>query len=459
MTITVPVYSEQELTADAWNIIKSVVAEYPPHTFNFMNVAGMHGTVSEPVLIFGSYTSTDLDKLWHPKKLYTYSVAQIMTKPNAASVLKAALNQFYLPQKTHPSKITAVHMVSHFDPKMPTAIDIETSGNLDKEQLEDVKIINIAFYQEGKWAHLNMEDYMPMGYSAYCNAIASAVARFENPIWHNGKFDRRVIAAQTGYKAGSYFDTMLAHHVLNHAAGDHKLKHLARQYLGAPEWEKDLSKYTVGGAHYENIPHDLLIEYNNWDVYWTYELWKYLEPLILADEQNSAAFVLEMSASDFLQEVEQYGFAVDVPYLNQLSQQMRADVQIAESLVRIEANDPNYNPGSWQQTQKVLTNLLGYIYTGKTDEKTIEALAATEARVRRFVTALLNYRKIKKALSTYVLGALGKVDSHGKVHTTFLIHGTTTGRLSSTGPNIQNIPRDKRYRSIYIGESDIVSSV
>ena len=439
MPIAIPVYSEQPMTADAYKIIQAVLEEYPPNTFDFVEVDPGSMVVGIRVLVFGTIkdpnTSIDMP-------VFTYSLAQIVTKANAVSVLKASLNQFYLWQKVHPKKLV-LGPLDRMDFDKPIAVDIETSGNLGNVHTpEEVKILSISFYQEGRWACW----YGFTGLSSYESELLSKI---KYPIWHNGKFDIRVIEAQTGIRMPNYFDTMLAHHVLNQAAGDHKLKNLARRYLGAPEWEADLKQWTVGGAYYENIPTQKLIEYNCWDVYWTYELWKYLEPQILADEQASAVFMLEMAAADMLLDVEQFGFAVDVPAAEQLELDLTAEVGSLRNKLRIITSNPNYNPGSWQQTKAYVQGAFSVVLPS-TDEDAMIALKKNYTASATFVDTLLAYRKAKKSLSTYVVGLLNR-QRDGRVHTTFLVHGTSTGRLSSSGPNIQNIPRDKKYRGLYIG--------
>jgi DNA polymerase I - 3''-5'' exonuclease and polymerase domains len=446
--ITVPVYSEQAMTADAQKIIAQVVAEFPPNTFEFVEI-GQGNVSGNSVLVFGKMSPGP--GIVAPL-IYTYSIAQMCTKANAASVLKSALNQFYLPQKAHPKKVGPWRSLTSFDLDKPIAVDIETSGNLGKTHTpEDVELLTIAFYQENMWCMW----VIGMG-ETITDEMREQLRSVKYPIFHNGKFDMRVIEKQTGVKMSMYFDTMLAHHVLNQGAGLHKLKDLARQYLGAPEWEADLSKYTKGGGHYELIPTQLLTEYNAWDVYWTYELWKFLEPLILADEHHMMAFNLEMAASDLLLEVEQFGFKVDVPYLKQLATDMQNDVTSYLQMLRAITLNPNFNPNSWQQVQKFLDSQ-GYT-VASTDEEHLLALSSKLRKVISpqdtvtvsFIENLLKYRGIRKALSTYVEGVLDK-ERNGRVHTTFLIHGTTTGRLSSSRPNIQNIPRDKTYRKAFIG--------
>lgn len=482
MVILVPIYSEQPLSADAQRVINEVLKEYPPGTFEFQDVTpnGFFSPGFFTLIVFGSISPQNKNAGKYDwlsaTTIHTYSMAQLTTKANAVSVLKAALNQFYLPQKRHPKQIVWGSL-ARLDPHLPMAVDIETSGNLDVDTPEEVGIISVCFYQEGKWAkwvgteHIcgldNCAGATPNGRCkkqvndiVFTEEQKQILAMIENPIWHNGKFDMRVIEARTGVRMNNYFDTMLAHHVLNQAAGLHKLKPLVRQYLGAPEWEADLSLYTVKSAHYENIPPSILATYNGWDVYWTYELWKFLEPQILADPECQPAFMLEMAASEMLLDVEQYGFQIDKPYTEALQQGMTADVELRRTDLEVFANvsagfvgknNAPFNPGSWQQVQQVIGNLEGINYTGSTDEKTLTKMArGAKPLTQVFIESLLEYRGEAKALSTYVDGAL-KRERGGRVRTTFLIHGTSTGRLSSSSPNIQNIPRDKRYRSIYIG--------
>jgi DNA polymerase I-like protein with 3'-5' exonuclease and polymerase domains len=470
VTIRVPIYSEQNITGDVQKIIQSVIAEYPPQTFQFEDIMSAGVNPWSKVLVFGAVKSKAVYFSGDLELIHTYSMAQIATKANAISVLKAALDQFYLPQKQHPKSILWGGL-GRLDPAQPMVVDIETSGNLDTQTPEQVGIISMCFYQNGKWAKWVGHQHKHDGFCdpkckrevndiVFNEEQKQILALIEYPIWHNGKFDIRVIEANTSVRMPNFFDTMLAHHVLNQAAGQHKLKPLCRQYLGAPEWEADLSKYTVGGAHYENIPLDILITYNGWDVYWTWELWQYLQPQILADDNASRAYMVEMAASEMLLDVEQFGFAFDVKYAQVLDLDMSADLSKRVLNLQLFCNHIGvtfktakpFNPGSWQQVQAVISHTEGKPYTDSTDEKHLMKLRkkTTTNGTINFIDELLEYRGVKIAHSTFVKGALDRqVD--GRIHTTFLIHGTSTGRLSSSGPNIQNIPREKKYRSLYLG--------
>jgi len=272
--------------------------------------------------------------------------------------------------------------------------------------------------------------------------------KFTKAIYHNGKFDIRVLNRVLNVKLCNWFDTMLAHHVLNIAAGDHKLKTLARRYLGAPEWETDLKKYLVGGGHYENIPVNKLVEYNGWDVYWTYQLWKFLAPQIEADEENQKALYLEMQAADFLLDVEKYGIPMDEKYLEAFGFALQDSIDDVLSELQDAVADPKFNPGSPIQVKRALA--IWGVDVHKTDEATLQEIIDDDTkplRVQKFCELMLEYRGYSKQKGTYVDGWKKRM-RNGRVHPTYLVHGTSTGRLSSTNPNAQNVPRDKTVRKI-----------
>jgi len=456
MQITIPVYSEQDLTPRAMEVIRAIVdSSFPEHTIKFK--ASIYD-FNNKVLIFGK---PPVGKIaGRTEFVYTYSIAQIMSKANAASVLAAGIRQFIsepdpIPFERPQGFMNVVSALSAFDPKQPTAIDIETDGNLGKTHTpEDVNIISVAFYQPGHapavirndsvdgtmlpiamWQRTLLVDYLP---------------KFEFGIYHNGKFDIRIMNRVFGIKLVNSFDTMLAHHVLNHAAGDHKLKSLARRYLGAPEWEADLGKYTKGGGHYELIPEEKLVEYNGWDVYWTYKLFEFLYPQIEADENNVKAFAFEMEAANFLLDVESYGIPFNRKYAEDYAAGLGAKMEFELETLRLTTDIEKFNPNSPKQVKEWLDRM-GYIVPSTNAEsialarKTAEGIDDTT--VVKFCDALLAYRKAAKIKGTYAEGWMSK-ERNGRVHATYLVHGTSTGRLSSTGPNAQNVPRDKAIRKL-----------
>lgn len=458
MAETIWVYSEQTLTPRAAEVISSIknAAGYGDWQFKYYN-----GNFATKVLVFGSKTPSNP----MVEYIHTYSIAQIMSKPNALTVVKAALDLYSgkahaVPEGMQPQGLyDGVTPLSRFgfSYTLPIAIDIETDGNLGVTHTpEDVRVISVALYQPGKapFVYVHPQTYgdrLPVSH-AVTNMFREELPKFTKAIYHNGKFDTRVLNRVLGVELKVWFDTMLAHHSLNHAAGMHGLKELCQKYLGAPNWEEGLKSYTLRGGHYERIPQGVLIEYNGWDVYWTYQLYELLSAMLEADDDAMKCFEFELEAAKLLLRVEQNGIPISNGAVYDLINEKTVIIEAETGLLRKYTGDENFNPNSPQQVKKVLANM--GIHVPKTDVETIEMIAETTHNtvVKGFCHSLIRLRKAMKIKSTYAEGWLKEARSY-RVHPTFNVHGTTTGRLSSRAPNAQNMPRDKAIRKIVtVGE-------
>lgn len=419
------------------------------------------------VLVFGSKAPDLIGD--YISYVHTYSIAQLMAKANAVTVLVSSLQMYFngkhVPTVTPPvtgrewqlrTSVTPGDFNFRYD--KPVAIDIETSGNLGKEHTpEEVHIISIAMYDGTAcpvvWTNPNEDGLSNPLSEEQLKMFAEELPKYTKAIYHNGKFDTRVLNRVLGVKLCVWFDTMLAHHVLNHAAGEHGLKALAMRYLGAEDWEGGIKQYLLRGGHYERIPADKITVYNGWDVYWTFQLWKLFEPQIEMDEDNQKAFMVEMSYADLLLDVEMNGIPFDSDTAYGLGVEQSNIMDEARVELRILTENPAFNPNSPQQVKKYL-NDVWKLEVAKTDEDTIkDILKHTErAAVKVFCELLLKYRKASKIKGTYAEGwkAFARKDEEGqwRVHPTFFVHGTSTGRLSSKAPNAQNMPREKKIRKI-----------
>jgi DNA polymerase I-like protein with 3'-5' exonuclease and polymerase domains len=454
------VYSEQELTPRAADTISTIKKENGWDDVTFLPADGM---VYGKVLVFGSRAP---EGVWDGVEfIHTYSVAQIMSKANAITVLDAALKMYF--NGKHEPTINAnlnwlcaidVPPVSYsFQYDQPVAIDIETDGNLGKTHTPDeVNIISIAMYDGGQipivWVN-PAEDGTCLPLSAEQIAMfREELPKYTKLIFQNGKFDLRVMERVLGVKLCNWFDTMLAHHVLNMAAGEHGLKILAQRYLGAEDWETGIKQYTKGGGHYERIPYTILAKYNGWDVYWTYRLWELFAPQIEADENNQMAFMLEMQAADMLLNVERNGIPFSIKAATELAAEQEAIMEDRRAQLRDLTMRPEFNPNSPQQVKAALKEW--GIDVASTAVEVIEELTDSTGSVfvKSFCEFLLEYRKASKIKGTYAEGWMksARIDGNAqfRVHPTFLVHGTSTGRLSSTSPNAQNMPRNKEVRKI-----------
>lgn len=295
------------------------------------------------------------------------------------------------------------------------------------------------------------------------------VLRKHRIVAQNGKFDLAGLYPLLG-PLEAFFDTMLASYVLDERPGIHGLKYMAVEYLGAPQYDDEIKKYIGSKEGYGAIPRPLLYRYNAFDVACTYELYLMFRDRLDQDDEGRSesgrglrdVHDLLVAASNQLMYMELNGFTVDQEYLRTL------DDQYIESLRKIEDeldgilgrnSTKNYdkrggiNPRSPLQVKAYLKDR--GIRVDSTDKDTLELLLSRktlpehEEEVRAFIETLLRHRREAKMHGTYVKG-IAKRLYRGRVYSTYMLHGTTTGRLASRNPNMQNIPRESSIRRIFI---------
>lgn len=282
-------------------------------------------------------------------------------------------------------------------------------------------------------------------------------------VGQNIKFDILALRKYGIRVKGPLFDTMLAHYLLNPELR-HGMDYLAETYLKyktvpiedliGPKGKKQASMRTV--------PIEQIKEYAAEDADVTLRLKHYFAPLLKQEGLESLFFEMEMPLIYVLAEMEATGVKLDTNALKQssevLSQQLSA---LEESIYDLAGQSFNIN--STKQVGEILFDKLKLDEKAKktktggysTSEEVLEKIRGKHP----IVDKLLEYRGIKKLLSTYIdaLPALIHPGT-GKIHTSFNQAVTATGRLSSTNPNLQNIPvRDELGREIrkaFIADDD-----
>jgi len=285
-------------------------------------------------------------------------------------------------------------------------------------------------------------------------AVVSALGdclRASRIIAQNGKFDLAGLYPHVG-KLTLYFDTMLASYVLDERPGVHGLKHMAVEYLGAPKYDEEIKKYVGPKDGYGVIPRDLLYRYNAYDAVCTMALYEmFTESLHREDLRGVHDFLV--AASNQLMFVELNGLAVDIDYLDQLTGSYLDVLSGIETDINniLAATHPSgINPRSPKQVKEVLAELK--VNVASTNEETLRLILEKvndDTIAHAFVTALLRHRREAKLYGTYIKGIRKRL-YQGKVHPTFLLHGTTTGRLSCRNPNLQNVPRESTIRDMFV---------
>jgi DNA polymerase-1 len=328
----------------------------------------------------------------------------------------------------------------------PVAWDTETT---DLEP-RDASLVGIGCCWGTK---LDEVAYIPLNHKSGDNLNQEIALKALRPILEsadypkalqNAKFDRLVLRCQGIKLAGVVFDSMLASYVLN-PDGSHNLGDLSKKYLGLTA--KSYLELVPKGKTIADIDIPAVADYCGMDVYTTFGLVpKLREELDKIPTLHKLLLKVEQPLEPVLAEMEYTGFRINTDYLKELSQQLETDLAKLEEQA-IEIAGEKFNLGSPKKLSEILFDKLGLstkysrkIQTGySTDAATLEKLQ--EVDETGFVDAIMEYRTLSKLKSTYVdaLPTLVRPDTQ-RVHTDFNQTVTSTGRLSSSNPNLQNIP-------------------
>jgi DNA polymerase-1 len=267
-------------------------------------------------------------------------------------------------------------------------------------------------------------------------------------IAHNGKFDLAGLRAVCGRQT-LWFDTMLAAYALDERPGHMGLKALSIERLGAPDYEQDIKGYIPRGGNYANIPRHILYRYNAYDVVCTWALYELFSAEMSVADRRKHDFTIQ--AANTLIELELAGIGFDLDYNEKLAFQYLTKIADIETQIH-DLVGFELNPRSPIQITKHYA-AKGYVLESTNADLLKELMDHFSGEVLEFTQLLLQHRKEAKLYGTYVKG-LAKRVSHGKIYTTYLLHGTTSGRLASREPNLQNVVRNKPIRNQFVVESE-----
>jgi DNA polymerase-1 len=295
--------------------------------------------------------------------------------------------------------------------------------------------------------------YIPIGHKNGDNLNRDLVLAALRPILEsadypkalqNAKFDRLILRCQGINLAGVVFDTMLASYLIN-PDSSHNLTDLSLRYLGLSG--KSYGDLVPKGKTIADISISAVADYCGMDVYSTFGLVpKLRDKLAETPTLYKLLNEVEQPLEAVLAELEYTGVRINSAYLKELSQQLEIELARLE-ITATEIAGEKFNLGSPKQLSHILFEKLGLstkysrkIQTGySTDAATLEKLQ--EVDNTGFVEAIIENRTLSKLKSTYVdaLPALVHPKSQ-RLHTDFNQTATSTGRLSSSHPNLQNIP-------------------
>ncbi len=262
-------------------------------------------------------------------------------------------------------------------------------------------------------------------------------------VGQNLKYDLNVLRNCGIELAGPLLDTMVAGYVLDAARRSHSMDAMAADFLGLrPIPISDLIGKGANQLSFSQVPLPMAASYSAEDADVTFRLARYLLPRISEQKFDKLYFELEMPIMAILADMEFFGVKVDTGLLGALAKEVEARLVALHGQI-LSAAGETFNPDSPRQLAVILFTKLGLPVIKKTktgpstDVDVLEALADKHP-----VPALiLEYRQMGKLKSTYIDALAHQVSPRtGRVHTSFNQTVAETGRLSSSDPNLQNIP-------------------
>jgi DNA polymerase I-like protein with 3'-5' exonuclease and polymerase domains len=359
--------------------------------------------------------------------------------------------------------------------------DIETSGVVDEDRAEPIRIITISFFFGGENAFVIPEEMCQDAevYFAFCRFMER-----NNIMYVNGKFDLKYFPDS---QANFVFDPQLAHYALYPAAGEHGLKPVTKKLFGFEDWDAELQQYLPSktyaeheefedgswhdartyprkqgnGSGYERIPRELLYKYAAFDVYAGWHFAKAMMDDLTHDDEARKATKFLMQLSDMFLPVEIRGIRLDIPYLEHLSGVLTVEKAEAEARLNEIAGQP-INPRSPKQVKEWF-HARGNMIPGTDKDimaEFIETMSAPENAEEfeehrhevEFAVQLQVCRDITKQLGTYVDGYRNQADASGRVYPGYKLIASTTGRLGGQGASMLTIPRNKRLKRMVIAD-------
>tara|TARA_B100000963_G_scaffold343108_1_gene344607 strand:- start:1226 stop:3997 length:2772 start_codon:yes stop_codon:yes gene_type:complete len=353
-------------------------------------------------------------------------------------------------------------LIKILNEKSYISIDTETSSLNPFE----AKLIGISFGCAPNDAY-----YIPVGHKNFKNLDQDLVLKKIKPILQdpsikkigqNIKYDF-IVLKNYGIEIEPLDDTMLLSYVLDAGNNRHNMDTLSELHLG----HKTISYKDVVGVgkkqlNFSDIDLKLATEYAAEDADVTLRLYELLIEKVNNEKLNKIYEIFEKPMIKLLSKLEIEGVKVDNDYLKRLSQKFK------EKLTKIEkeiykVSGKNFNIGSPKQLGEIIYNDLKIAKLKKTKKGSL----ATNAKIledlalsgHKFPKLVLEWRQVSKLKSTYTDALQDHINKKTKrVHTSFLLAATNTGRLASSDPNLQNIPiktqDGKEIRKAFIAEKN-----
>ncbi|MGG5820610.1 DNA polymerase I [Falsiroseomonas sp. HW251] len=297
-------------------------------------------------------------------------------------------------------------------------------------------------------------------------ALAELKPMLEDPavlkVLHNAKYDLEVLCRPEngGIAVAPVDDSMMISYAMDAGRHSQGMDELSQLHLGhAPVSYDSVTGTGRGRISFAQVPLDKATAYAAEDADVTLRLWALLKPRLREAKALALYEQVERRMVGVLRDMELRGIKIDAAELARIGEDFSQKLVIYERQCHDLAGRP-FNVGSPKQLGEILFDEMklkggkkGKTGAYSTDASVLEELAAQGVELARRV---LDWRQIQKLKSTYVDALAQKADAQGRVHTDFAMAVTSTGRLSSTEPNLQNIPvrteEGARIRAAFVAE-------
>ncbi|MFM7673006.1 MAG: DNA polymerase I [Candidatus Fonsibacter sp.] len=370
--------------------------------------------------------------------------------------------------KTIFSKDDLKDLILQANEKKFIIVDVETNS-LD---IKNAELVGISFcISEGEafyipLGHLNKEDSeinkqlsTELVLKEIKNLLESKNIR---KVGHNIKFDYRILR-KYGIELNYIEDTMLLSYILDSGLHRHGMDLLSEIHLD----HKTISFKDVAGTGksqitFDQVHIDKASEYAAEDADITYRLYQLFYERAVKDKILDVYETLEKPMIKILADMEEIGIKVDVNILKDLSKQFEKNIKDLEKKMYILSGE-EFNIASTKQLGDILYKKLKIIGTKKTKKgnyaTNVNILEDLAFQGHELPKLILDWRQISKLKNTYTDNLVDFINSKTKrIHTSFLLAATNTGRLASSDPNLQNIPiktsEGKEIRSAFITDKD-----
>src|SRR5210317_261144 len=337
------------------------------------------------------------------------------------------------------------------------SLDSETSGLYPR----DGHMLGISIsYEAEHGAYIDCECI-----DETAEVLLQQIFNKKSVIFHNAKFDMAFFEYHFNFKFPRFEDTMLLHYLIDENPGTHGLKQLSMKFTPYGDYEKPMYEWIdqyrkehgilKDSFQWDMIPFDIMKTYAGMDALCTFLVY---EKFVKIKQNKKLAWVYEnilIPGTRFLTNIQDNGVPFDRERLLVAQEIMQNDIDAAiaklyeNPKVRKfeEINEKPFNPNSTVQLRQLLFDYLGLQPTGKktgTGADSTDAEVLKELAEQSDVPALILYiRQKSKIKNTYLDKIIPQLDRDSRLRTGFNLHGTTSGRLSSSGKlNMQQLPRD-----------------